>query len=716
MEEKADGNYRKYQLNWCRTWRPYCIANNIADPWAYNLADGVECLCEVHDHNAATNTEAGKAVQHSVAKEFRATMNYFWALGNIKNPTYFTNEYCVQAVFIGLRRTAPLLAKNQDIWQSKLVFNKIFDMAKGDHDRASQLIIDLPHSQMRPWLLMLLKLKIGARSGDIGPTKDDHGGLYRYFWPEEPFHERQGLMGDFMDNDVRQIRFWRNKTIAAKQSLYTKFHDLGDFLEDTTEFPFMSAACPRRLLNKYLEITDGLPRSDDLVFIASKRSRTPAGRLKFAGISSQTVANDVGGIMTLCGVPARFTPHSTRAVTLSSNRDFDKMRGIGNSEFLKKIDVSEKVFRIFYDKPFSDDVLAPGEAAALTGARRPKKLTWPSHNAVTDGGPRPGDPSPPGQHALDAITVDAVTYPMSPHTSDDEAAETDFDVHSIVDMEIRTVGSRGKKETFYKVHWLGCSTPEDTWEPMSSLTDCKAAIVAYENSVQAKKALSQRQLPKAPPTRHPPRGKAATSSAAVAQAGRVRGKRVRFQTKTFEGAASVRGDTRSSLRQDCLLPNRPRKPSWRKGMACFASRLPKRRDVLDHGHMNEAPIAATHLDDDVELYDEPIATSSALSRLSSTANFSAAAQQQPSSGRKRPAAQARASPRKRAKTAFFKGEWVPTRLPNKTPESPGSSTRGQGGKSRFVRCPGCGQPVQEINLDFHLDIECQSASDPQVVD
>jgi hypothetical protein len=53
------------------------------------------------------------------------------------------------------------------------------------------------------------------------------------------------------------------------------------------------------------------------------------------------VANDVGGIMTLCGVPARFTPHSTRAVTLSSNRDFDKMRGIGNSEFLKKIDVSE---------------------------------------------------------------------------------------------------------------------------------------------------------------------------------------------------------------------------------------------------------------------------------------------------------------------------------------------------------------------------------------
>ena len=83
MAEKADGNYRKYQLNWCRTWRPYCIANGIADPWAYNLVDGVECLCEVHDRNAETNTEAGKAVQHSVAKEFCATMNYFWALGDI---------------------------------------------------------------------------------------------------------------------------------------------------------------------------------------------------------------------------------------------------------------------------------------------------------------------------------------------------------------------------------------------------------------------------------------------------------------------------------------------------------------------------------------------------------------------------------------------------------------------------------------------------------
>ena len=91
----------------------------------------------------------------------------------------------------------------------------------------------------------------------------------------------------------------------------------------------MEAACPRRILNKYLEITDTLPRHDDLVFIASKRSKDKNGRPAFKGIGSQTVAHDVGAVMTLCGVPARFKPHSTRHVKLSTEREIARAAGKG---------------------------------------------------------------------------------------------------------------------------------------------------------------------------------------------------------------------------------------------------------------------------------------------------------------------------------------------------------------------------------------------------
>jgi hypothetical protein len=380
---------------------------------------------------------------------------------------------------------------------------------------------------MRPWCIILLKLKHGARSGDLAPTKDGHGGLYRYFYPEDAKRaERQGLRGDYYEDDVQSVRWWRNKTIGQRHSAYSNWHHQGAFLVDSAQYPHMSAACPRRILNKYIEITDGLPRDDNLVFVSSTRSRNAAGRLVHSGISSQTVAKDAGAVMTLCGVPARFKPHSTRHVKLSSEREQARASGKGIDDALGKVDVSKKVFDLFYNQPFSTDKLNAEDVLPASRAPRPSLLAdW----AVVLSGADPAQPAAPPPAA-----------PLVQIADEDEEQLDTYEVEAVVDERCE----RGVK--FYKIKWRGFDDDHNTWEPVEHL-DCSAAIAIYINKLEAAAAVSERRLARIPPVKNPAlNGTASTSSNAnVVAVYAERRARSRKAPVRFFAAPTSQGDCRT---------------------------------------------------------------------------------------------------------------------------------------------------------------------------
>ena len=57
----------------------------------------------------------------------------------------------------------------------------------------------------------------------------------------------------------------------------------------------------------------------------------------------------------------------------------------------------------------------------------------------------------------------------------------EFEVESILKRRIRKYG-RGFR-TEYLVHWKGYPSEDDTWEPLSNLTNCTDLLRAYHNSV-----------------------------------------------------------------------------------------------------------------------------------------------------------------------------------------------------------------------------------------
>ena len=342
----------------------YCSEHDLHH-WHYDVVAGVDCLVGVQERSEENAVTAGKPAQHSSFKEARAAMCAFWALVHgHHDDNNFASEPRVRAIAVGLRRTNPLLRKYDDTWDISLVFNKIFTMAARGH-----LIVNMPHQLLRPWLIVLLKLKTGCHSGDVAPGKAPsdgstrRGGICRGFYPRHRNDPalRQGLRGEF-NVTVKHLRFFMNKTVGGQVSEYSVWHDLGNYLVDTPEYPYLSAACPRAALEAYIKATAPLPRADDYLLISNRREG--ASKEHF-GISAQTAANDTVAVMRACGVPTRFTAHSTRHATLSKKAQ----EGHNEDQFLKDACLSQRVFRQFYYQPIVgiDDALVERAAELAAG-------------------------------------------------------------------------------------------------------------------------------------------------------------------------------------------------------------------------------------------------------------------------------------------------------------------------------------------------------------
>jgi hypothetical protein len=471
-----------------------------------------------------------------------------------------------------------------------------------------------------------------------------------------------------IDGDVEHIRFWRNKTVKNRNSHYSKWHALGPFLKDSADFPYMSAACPRALLNKYLQLTEDLPRADDLVFISAKKQRTATGPLRrHHGICSDTVASDVGKVMTWCGVPARYKPHSTRHSKLSTDHAVASAGGLSLDDALAKVDVSKEVFKLFYSQPFSKDRLKPDQVASLKGSR--KAGTSIGFELLRAAPQPPAPPAPP-------LVL--------------EDGEVEYSVASIVDKR----HERGVD--FYKVRWQGFGSDDDTWEP-SEQCDCDDAIRAFNARQEAAQALQQRRLARMPPTRQPPAtGKATTSSSRVL--GRVLseaswaasleglGARKRSKPGFFKAAHSIPGDG----------------DHHRPASGDFGTKSAnKPRNVTDLRRYNKdfPPNPST-------LSSELAAKATKITREMASSPPAAARR----SGRKKKA-------RSRAKTASG-GSATPSTA-SRTDSGVGTRPRSSRVRtgSNFVTCTACGEGILMAWYNHHLESECVgSATDPSVVD
>ena len=345
----------KHRRAWCRFWCAYANNNGITNFFAYNMYEGCACLEAVHQRAEQLAKEKGAKAQHASFKEARAAMSAFWGL--VHPDTNFAEVRAVKAMAKGLRRVAPLKAKHADTWDIQLVFDKLFELA-----RRGIRVVDMDHDKMRGWLALMIKIKTAGRSGDVGFVRSgDRGGLYRGFYPRDTNKMRCGLRGDWLEPHVTHVRWYMNKTVAGQADDYSPWHPLGDHLEDSRAFPFLSAACPRRMLEAYLDKTDTLPRSDDLVLISSVKKD---GR--YFGITAQTVANDVGAVMTVCGVAARFNAHTTRHASLSKRR----AGGASIDDIVGSANISAKVFKNFYNRPIDKAAAAPPPSLGGKGTRR----------------------------------------------------------------------------------------------------------------------------------------------------------------------------------------------------------------------------------------------------------------------------------------------------------------------------------------------------------
>ena len=372
MAQYSDSGFQGHRLAWTRTWVPYCVEHGI-DPFEYNVVAACNCLELVHVGSAAAAATAGKHEQHSVFKAARAAMGAIWGLLHGK---VLADEHAIKAMAVGLRRTAPNLARYSDTWDISLVFEYLVYL-----DSKGVGYDTMPHSKMRPWVALLLKLHTHGRSGDIAPNKDGDGGHYRNFYShhnEVKMKKRCGFYGNWLENEILKVRWWRNKTIASRPSHFGKWHSLGAYLESTPEFPRLPAICVRRWLESYVDKTNGLPRVSDLTFLSVTRHQ---GRHK--GIGAQRVSKDVGAAMTECGIPERFMPHSTRHASLSKK----VANGVPIDNITADADVSAKVFKLFYAQPVTRERMDALACIKFTGSRAKRmNMRQPPAPAVLDDG------------------------------------------------------------------------------------------------------------------------------------------------------------------------------------------------------------------------------------------------------------------------------------------------------------------------------------------
>ena len=498
MAEFTDTNWRRHQLAWTRFWCAFANNKGIVDVFAYNLHAGCACLEEVHQRAERLSLAVGKDCQHATFKEARAAMSAFWSVLN--RNTHFSEEGAVKAMAKGLRRVAPLKAKHADTWDIQLVFNKLFELAA-----QGVRVVDMEHGDMRGWTALMLKLKTAGRSGDVGfERKEDRGGLYRGFYPNKLSRDiRCGLRGDWLEGTVTDVRWYMNKTIAGRADDYSPWHPLGDYLKDSAAYPHMSAACPRRMLEEYLTKTVALPRSSDLVFISSVKKE---GR--YFGVTAQTIANDVGSVMSLCGVPERFKPHTTRHASLSKR----SAGGDTLDRICDEANMSAKVLKHFYLRPIVKDTEQLKITKSFKGARKTKRAhtkaigiaaaakvtAKKAKHEPPPAAPAPqlcdGAPAKPRRSAPALRTVLAISPPPAP------IAGEEYVVDCVIDVE--DTGEYADCP-LYRVRWVGYGEIDDSWLSKDELAGAAVKLDDFLRAREQDLAHSERRLAPRAPRRAP---------------------------------------------------------------------------------------------------------------------------------------------------------------------------------------------------------------------
>jgi len=470
---------------------PWCHNHGILDPFAYDLRQGVECLCAVQDYTALCVEETGKAQQHATFKNARAAMSAMWTIAC--PGTNFAEDPAVKAIAVGLRREVPCLARYEDTWDVNLVFDRIFALAE-----AKTPIIALPHAKKRAWVALLLKLKTKCRTGDLAPNKQGRGGVFRRYVQQDKL--LFGLQGDHVGNTVKQVRFYLNKTTISRPSSFSKWHRLGDYLRPTDAFPHLGDACPRAMLETYLDETDGLPRADHYLFTSA--TKTKSG--KHARITASRLANCIVGVLRECGVPERFKGHSTRHATLSAGAD-DPMTDLDT--MLGAADLSSKVFRLYYSREVAEDAKAARKerqssaalAAMLTGhqshhkkwvrdgsdaqhaeqARREAGLHkfFSAADDTVKAAAAAAASQPEGEAKAQAKAKPKAQPKRKAKRKGKEAAQDEeFEVEAILDA--RHDLALGVK--VFVVKWKGFE--ELTWEPRANLGNSRALLREFERA------------------------------------------------------------------------------------------------------------------------------------------------------------------------------------------------------------------------------------------
>lgn len=447
---------------WNNFWIPFCTRTGT-DPWLRNTVAAANFL---HEEQAAAEVKArarGARVQHSRYKECRAALGVIWSIAN--GFSKLADDWFVASTAAGLRKTAPNRARYDDTWDPSLIMIYIYYMAQND-----VFIKDMPLGEMRPWVVALLRLSTMARSADIAPNKHDNGGVYiNYINDGHGEDVRTGLMGNATAGTITQVRFFANKTVAGRPDEYSSWHEL-DYLAPNEKFPLLYACCARTVLEKYTQRRRSVSTNGDALFISARKRAD-----RYTCVGADTVRNDMGWVMTRCGIPERFKPHSVRHAALSKGERDAKANGHNVDDVCRSADVSKEVCKMFYSRPCCDvtaaeqlEVGLKAMQGRIIGSRGSKRRASAMDQLPARHAPSQAvwqDPAQPLLPASASASQDR-DHQHDPSVQPGDAFEIDYIVGYTLSESLST--KSGKYLTF-KIRWSGFGQEADSDEPFESL-------------------------------------------------------------------------------------------------------------------------------------------------------------------------------------------------------------------------------------------------------
>ena len=538
-------------------WVPFCAVRDL-DPFVYNPRVGAQCLDAVQLRAdsllQARHGQASRSVaQHSQLKSARAAMNAIWQMwyaGTAQSGLDFAKDPLIASIAAGVRRTNPMTARYATTWDPNDVFAFVYQMAA----QHGIFIHRMKYHIMRPWVMLFLRLKTKMRSGDICPVVTDldtqgdfrpiqemHGGIYRNFITPDAGPAAQsgpsaagklyGLKGSPMpDLAITDVRTFRNKTIANQPSHFSMWMPLGGYLQPSAAAPYLHALCVRRMIESYFWQTEDLARATDSLFLANRpvKGSSYAGS-QYRAVGSQTASNDVGSVMSECGVPSHYLPHSVKHASVSAEvRGGKKLPEISES-----MGTSSAVLQFFYNRPVDATdvaqqlIMKNSTRGAIQGSRDPRlsKLADASAKSMLSGvrhddpnrikplpflfhvaGPR--NIATERRDVVDTTSIensqpiaekqDPFDFPSESESDSDNSSDPDaFEVLNIVEHRIPKDddGQPGswdsaKQHVLFLVEWKNFPLRKDfTWEPLPNLGGCAALLAAYVGNSPALKNL-----------------------------------------------------------------------------------------------------------------------------------------------------------------------------------------------------------------------------------